>query len=78
MINTTSHWTRAELKAYILLFCAHADLTESNEEAQLIMQKVGRDRFAKVHKTFEQDNDFQRIEKIKHKVKSLGYTPRRS
>ena len=75
MINTTSHWTRAELKAYILLFCAHADLHESGPEAELIKTKVGKDRYEKVHSAFDKDNDFQRIEKIKHKIKSLGYTP---
>ncbi len=67
-------WTRAELKTYVLLFCANANYEESREEIALIRSKVGNRRFERIHWTFDHDNDFERIQKIRANIKALGYS----
>ncbi len=74
MTTQTTQWTRTELKAYILLFCAHADYTETKAESDLIRSKVGIEAFEKVHAAFDRDNDYQRIQTIRENIEALGYS----
>lgn len=67
-------WTKQELVAYILLYAAQSDLIESNKERNVIISKVDMETFDKIHKTFEQDNDYQSIQKIMAGLKAHHYT----
>ena len=58
------HWTKEELVAYILLFAANSNFIESNKERDVIISKVNMTTFQKIHKEFDQDNDYQSIQKI--------------
>jgi len=69
-----TNWTREELKAYILLYCAYANFIETEAEKEFIKSKVGEDKYQKVHKEFDQDNDYQRIQKIQHTVLRYNYS----
>ncbi len=69
-----TNWTSEELRAYILLYCAHANFVETQEERDFIKRKVGRDKYEKVHKEFDEDNDYQRIQKIQHTVERYNYS----
>ncbi len=71
-INTD--WTELELKAYILLYCANANYTESEEERDLIISKVGRKKFSEIHKEIEKDNDYQSIQKILSTIDRFNYS----
>lgn len=64
MNTVNTNWTKKELKAYILLYCAHADFVDSPEEMKFIQTKVSKADFQKVHNEFESDSDFDRIRKI--------------
>ena len=63
------HWTKDELLAYILLFAAHSDLKESNHERNVIISKIDMQTFQKIHDAFDNDNDYQCIQKISEGIK---------
>jgi len=67
------NWSKQELVAYILLYIANSDLHETNDEKDFIMSKVDRETFADVHKTFDDDNDYQCIQKIIKGVHTHNY-----
>ena len=58
------NWSKDELIAYILLFAAHSDFKESNEEKNIIISKVDMNTFQKIYSEFKADNDYQAIQKI--------------
>ncbi|MRT17260.1 hypothetical protein F3C99_09845 [Vitellibacter sp. q18] len=74
MEEFTTDWSREELKAYILLYCANANFIETKEEKEFIKSKVGEEKYKKVHKEFDRDNDYQRIQKIQHTVERFNYS----
>lgn len=69
-----TNWTREELKAYILLYCAYANFVETKDEKNFIKSKVGEEKYRLVHKEFDQDNDYQRIQKIQHTISRYDYS----
>ena len=69
-----TNWTREELKAYILLYCAYANFIETKAEKEYIKSKVGEEEYHHVHKEFDQDNDYQRIQKIQNTVERYNYS----
>ncbi len=74
MEEFTTDWSREELKAYILLYCANANFIETQEEKEYIKSKVGEEKYIKVHKEFDKDNDYQRIQKIQNTVGRFNYS----
>lgn len=68
------HWTKNELIAYILLFAAHSDFNESNEERNIIISKVDMNAFQRIHDEFTEDNDYQCIEKIQQGLEHYNFT----
>lgn len=69
-----TNWTHEELKGYMLLYCAHADFNVSQEEKEYIKSKVGVEKYQKIRKEFEDDNDYQQIQKIHNTIKRLEYS----
>ena len=66
-------WTRDELVAYILLFAAHSDFKEDNHERNVIISKVDMDTFQEIHDEFDNDNDYQGIQKIMTSLRQHNY-----
>lgn len=73
MEEFNTQWSREELKAYILMYCAYADFIESKAEKEYIKSKVGEEKYQKIHKEFDADNDYQRIQKIQVTVARFDY-----
>ncbi len=69
----TIDWTRNELVAYILLFAAHSDFKEDNNERNIIISKVDMNTFQEIHNEFSRDNDYQGIQKIMTSLKQHNY-----
>jgi hypothetical protein len=69
----TSHWTKDELVAYILLYTAHSNFNEANTEKNVIISKVDMQTFQKIHDEFDNDNDYQSLQKIIQGVKDHRY-----
>lgn len=74
MEDFTTNWTHKELKAYMLLYCAHADFIVSREEKDYIKSKVGAEEYEKIHYEFEKDNDYQQIQKINAAIERFDYS----
>lgn len=70
----TTNWTHQELKAYMLLYCAHADFEVSPEEKEYIISRVGAEKYKKIRKEFEEDNDYQQIQKINAAIERFDYS----
>jgi uncharacterized protein YlbG (UPF0298 family) len=74
MSEFNTNWTKTELSAYTLLYCAHANFRETSEELELVKSKVDSDELKSIRKEFKNDNDYQSIQKIQATVQRLGYT----
>lgn len=59
-----SKWTKDELVAYILLFVAHSDLKETQQEHDYILSRVNMKTYSRIKSEFDADNDYQSISKI--------------
>jgi len=70
----TTNWTKNDLNAYLLIYCANADFTENVDEIDFIKKEVGEDLYKKMHKEFNKDNDYQSIEKIQYTLDEYNYT----
>jgi hypothetical protein len=73
MSDFNTHWTKTELSVYTLLYCAHANFTETSEELELVKSKVASNELISIRKEFKNDNDYQSIQKIQSTVQRLGY-----
>lgn len=64
MSEHQTNWSREELEAYLLFYCANADFVETDEEKKVIHSKVSEEVYTKMHLEFTKDSDYQRIQKI--------------
>ncbi|MEN8194446.1 MAG: hypothetical protein ABFS12_16615 [Bacteroidota bacterium] len=67
-------WTKDEFKAYVLLFAANSDLKENRQEQEFILKRINKDTYHKIHYEFDNDNDFQSIQKILAGVEKFDYS----
>lgn len=72
MSNTSAEWSLEELKAYLLIYCAHADFDESAMEKELIQKKCPHVDVDRLHQEYDNDNDYASIEKIQGAIDRLG------
>ena len=74
--NTNSsrdYWNKDDLRVYVLLYCANADLVFKEEEQVYINEKIDSAKYNKILKEFNDDNDYQSIKKIEESIAHLGY-----
>lgn len=74
MKDFTTDWTHQELKAYMLLYCAHADFIVTEEEKEFIKSRISEDDYKRIHREFDKDNDYQRIQKINSTIERLNFS----
>jgi hypothetical protein len=72
MSDVNVNWDKEQFKAYLLIFAANANFSESEEEKELILSKVDAEVYKLMHREFEKDNDYQRLEKILFCVDKFG------
>lgn len=73
MSDLKTNWSKKELNAYILMYCANANFKETSEEFEMIQSKVNTDSLYAIRKEFNNDNDYQSIQKIQSTIERLGY-----
>ncbi len=73
-METSKHWNKSELVAYILLYASQSDMIVSNKERNVIISKVDMKTFQKIRNEFDNDNDYQSIQKIIAGLKQHNYT----
>ena len=59
-----AEWTYDEFLTYLLLMGAAADLRISDIEREAIVEKVGEEKYLKIKRCFDSQNDAQHIETI--------------
>nr|WP_321223652.1 hypothetical protein [uncultured Psychroserpens sp.] len=64
-----NNWTKQELVAYVLLYVAHSDLEETRKERKYILSRVDIDTYIHIKEEFDNDNDYQSLNKIIEGVK---------
>ena len=74
MKTDETHWSKEELKTYILLLCAKADKIKVEEEIQLIKAKVSSEIFDKMHNEFQNDDENESLEKIQDNLEKHEYS----
>ena len=74
MSEITTDWTKAEFKAYLLLYAANANYFESEDEVEMIKSLVTKDEYKTIHREFDKDNDYQSIQKILYTVEKYKYS----
>ena len=73
-MEISKQWSKNELVAYILLYASQSDLIVSNKERNVIISKVDMNTFQKIRNEFDNDNDYQSIQKIIAGLKEHNYT----
>ena len=74
MKTDKTQWSKVELKTYILLLCAKADLVETEEEFNLIKSKSSTEIFDKMYEEFCKDDEDECFEKIQDAVGKHKYS----
>lgn len=74
MNEVTVEWNEEQFKAYLLIYAANSNFSETEEEKELILSKVDVDVYKKMHREYEHDGDYLRLQKIMAAVDRLGYT----
>lgn len=70
-----AHWSKEELKIYILLLCAKFDKEESEEEIALIKSKTDFVTFNRIYDEFCCDEEDGCFEKIEDAIHQHEYSP---
>ena len=73
-MDNVENWSKKELVAYILLFAANSNIAETNTERNVILSKVDMQTFQALYDEFENDNDYQCIQKIIKGLESHDYS----
>jgi len=61
-METIDNLTFEEFQAFLLIYCAGADLEFKEEEKEIILQFVSEDNFKKILKIYERLNDYDRTQ----------------
>lgn len=67
-------WTKEEFHTYLLIYSMNADYSESQNELDIIKNRVGETTYSKMHSVFEKDNDYQSIQKVQKAIDDLNYS----
>ncbi len=70
------HWTKEELKVYVLLLCAKADTVTSKEEIALIQSKTDATTFEKMSAKIAKHSESKSLKKIQRNLIYHHYTHR--
>jgi hypothetical protein len=76
MKDVKNHWSKKELKLYILMFCAKVDQVESPEETALIKAKTDPETFDRLYNEFCGDDEDACFEKIEDTIGKFPFSPR--
>ncbi|MBT3302331.1 MAG: hypothetical protein HOD63_08530 [Bacteroidetes bacterium] len=60
----TASWTYEDFLAFAMLYAANVDIDVASREKKLIIDKVGRDKYALASKCFNSCNDYERLQTI--------------
>lgn len=68
------NWTREEFEAYVLLYVAHCNFFESQEEEEYILSRVDIKTYNKIHNEVVVDSDENNLNKIQEYLSVNKFT----
>lgn len=68
-----TNWTKKEFEVYVLLYAAHCNFIETEEERNYILSKVDEKTFNKIHTEIVIDNDKENLDKIQEYLRQNSY-----
>jgi hypothetical protein len=69
-----NEWTNLEFQTYVLLYAAHCNYIETEEERNYILSKVDEETFNKIHNEIVNDDEFEATEKIKNYIQYQDFS----
>ncbi len=69
-----NQWTKSELKAYILIFCANIDADETKEEINFIKTLTTPADYNKMYKNFLSNSEQVSLDKIEENIEHHEFT----
>lgn len=71
-----TNWTKEEFEIYVLLYAAHCNFIETEEEQDYIISKINTDEaiYNKMHTENVMDNEAVSLQKIQHYLKYNKYS----
>ena len=67
-------WTKREFEVYVLLYAAHCNFIETEEERKYILSKVDEATFNKMHTEIVVESEHENLEKIKQYLQENKYS----
>lgn len=65
MEKPVESWSYNDFMAFLLMYAASADFQLADEEKEMLFSKVDLKDYRHVHRLFERQNDYQRLETIR-------------
>ncbi len=57
-------WSYKDFLAYLMLYAANVDLEVTEQEKEMLFSKVNVEEYEHIHKLFEKENDYSRLQTI--------------
>ena len=74
MTSNSKHWTKEQLKTYILILCANIDSNETEEEIEFIKSKTDLADFDKMYTEFLEDSEQESLDKIDDSIQDHSFS----
>lgn len=68
------NWSKADIKTYLFLFCINSDYTKSMRNIDYNRFEIKKQEFDKIYNEFNNDNDYQSIQKIRLAIENEVYS----
>lgn len=68
------NWTKREFEVYVLLYAAHCNFIETEEERKYILSKVDEATFNKMHTEIVVETDHENLQKIKQYLQENNFS----
>jgi hypothetical protein len=70
----TTNWTKIEFETYVLLYAAHCNHIETEEEQDYILSRLDEKIYNKMHTEKVLDNDAKSLDKIQEYLNDNNYS----
>ncbi|KJD35657.1 hypothetical protein PW52_07885 [Tamlana sedimentorum] len=74
MEKNNSNWSKTDIKIYLLLFFINTDYTVSIQNIDYSRFEIKKPEFDKIYNEFNEDNDYQSIQKIRMALENKAYS----
>ena len=73
-----TNWSKDDLQVYLLLFCINANWSKRYKNKQYLINDLCINRHVNICREFENDNDYQGIQKILYSIERWKFSKEQS